>query len=975
MTTTVRRRPLSGTSPQTLASALALALAPAGAPAQEAIQRVERVEVTGTRLPPPNLEASSPIVSIDAEEIRKDGPLPLEEILSSLPLVFGEMNSMMANGATGGSSVDLRSLGGFRSLTLINGRRMGAGGPFLDESDINQIPSALVRRVDVLTGGASAIYGSNAIAGVVNFILDDRFEGVKGEVNYSFYNHRQQNPHGVADIIRTRAQTNPAQYKVPGDKSSDGESLVANLLIGSNFAHDRGNATVYFGYREDQSLVESERDYSACPLLADANGFFCAGSTVSYPGRFWVNPPRGAMLTPADSAGGVRPWVMATDLYNFAPTNHYRRPAERYNVGAFVDYAISRDATVYNEFLFHDNHTVAQIAESGMFFIEVPVMFENPLLSAEWRSRLGLAEPGDSVNVQIDRRNVEGGGRRDDLRHTSFREVLGIRGAISDAWHYDAYFQTGKVVFQRVSSNEFSTARSRRAMDVVADPVTGNPVCRSVLDGTDPQCVPYNIWTIGGVTPEALAYLQTPGILKGQASLDVLSGSVTADLGAYGVRLPGVKEGLSVAFGLERRQEEQFFDADTAFASGDLAGRIASAPGISGAYSVKEVFGEIRIPALETMSFNGSFRYSHYSTGISTDTYGAGFDFQPVRQFRLRGSYQRALRAAHISELYPPQQVILGGFPFEDPCAGTAPTRSFEECQRTGVTAVQYGAIEAYPEPGFTPSFFRIGGNPRLQPETGNTLTLGVVLTPTRDLSATLDYFDVRVDDTIDFAAPVIGFTQCLETGDSLYCDRIRRESRSGTLWLPGAEIDATMINSGELRTSGIDTGVNYKHRLGEHGSLAADFLGAYMHEYSVEAYKGAPKYDCAGAYAVACYQPRPKWRHRIRATWSTPWDLDLSATWRHIGEVDHLGTRDDAPVPLPNLAEVIRMLPAMNYLDISASWQATKQVTLRAGISNVLDQDPPLFGGAPPQSNGNTWVGTYDPLGRRIWVNLTARF
>ncbi|MEZ0334093.1 MAG: TonB-dependent receptor plug domain-containing protein, partial [Gemmatimonadales bacterium] len=811
-------------SPHSLASALALALTPVcEALAQTAAPRVERVEVTGTRLPPPHLDASSPIVSLDAEEIRKDGPLPLEEILSSFPMVFGEMNSMVANGATGGSSIDLRSLGGWRSLTLINGRRMGAGGPLLDQSDINQIPSALVRRVDILTGGASAIYGSDAIAGVVNFILNDRFEGVQGEVNYSFYNHKQQNPHGIADVIRARAETNPAQFKVPDDKSSDGESLVASLLIGSNFAHDRGNATVYFGYREDKSLVESERDYSACAFgINAAQQLICGGSATSYPGRFWVNAPRGAMLTPADASGGVRPWVAATDLYNFAPTNHYRRPAARYNAGAFVDYAVTRDATVYNEFLFHDNHTVAQIAESGLFGIQVPVMFENPLLSAEWRSRLGLTKPGDSVVVQVERRNVEGGGRKADLRSTSFREVFGVRGSIADAWHYDAYFQTSNVVFQYAQLNDFSRARGRRAMDVVSDPVTGNPVCRSVLDGTDPQCVPYNIWTIGGVTPEALAYLQTPGFQKGNASLDVLSGSMTADLGAYGIRLPGVKEGVSVAFGLERRQEEQVLDADTAFATGDLAGQNGGTPSISGAYSVKEVFGEVRIPVLDTLSFNGSFRYSSYSTGASTDTYGGGFDFQPVRQFRLRGSYQRAIRAPHISELYPPQQVIAGGLPFDDPCEGTAPARSFEECARTGVTAAQYGAIEAYQTLGTgTPAYIRIGGNPRLQPETGNTLTLGVVLTPTRDLSATLDYFDIKVDDTINFADPLIAFTQCLNTGSPLYCDRIRREPQSGTLWLPGAEIDATNINSGQLRTSGVDIGVNYKHGLGEYGSLA----------------------------------------------------------------------------------------------------------------------------------------------------------
>ena len=965
------------TTLRTLAGALALALVHSPpALAQATGPQTERLVVTGTRLPPPNLEYSNPVVVLDGVEIAKDGPLPLEQILSSLPMVFGDQNSMVSNTATGTSSIDLRSLGSFRTLTLINGRRMGAGEPLFDASDINAIPSALVRRVEVLTGGASAIYGSDAIAGVVNYIMNNRFEGVQGDVNYSFYNHRQQNPHGIADIIRARAVTNPTQYKVPGDKSSDGESLVVNLLMGSGFANDRGNATVFFGYRDDKALVESERDYSACAVDADALGYFCGGSSTSYPGRFWANPPRGRQLTPADSTGGVRPWIPATDLYNFAPTNYYRRPTERYNFGAFVDYAVGSNTTVYNEFLFHDDHTVARIAESGLFGVEVSVPFENPLLSPQWREGLGLGKPGDSVAVLINRRNFEGGGREADLRHTSFREVVGVRGAITDSVHYDTYFQTGKVIYQQGYFNDFSIARGIRAMDVVANPVTGGPVCRSVLDGSDPLCVPYNIWTIGGVTPEALAYLQTPGLLKGSASQDVWSGSVTADLGAYGVRFPRAKEAVSVALGMEWRQQEQVLDADTAFATGDLAGQIGGIPSTRGAYSVKEAFGEVRLPVLDALSLNGSFRYSRYSTGVSTSTYGTGFDLQPVRQVRLRGSYQRATRAPQIGELFFPQQVELLAIAFADPCAGTAPARSFEDCRRTGVTAAQYGAIEAYPEQNFTPAYIRFGGNPRLQPETGKTVTLGLVLTPTPHLSVTLDYFNIRIDDTIEVADQSVAVSQCLDTGDSLYCDRIRRDPASGTLWLPGAEIDATNINTGQLRTSGADIAINIKHGLGEYGSLAIDALGTYMHEFSIEAYKGAPSYDCSGLYAWGCYEPRPKWRHRLRGTWSTPWDLDLTATWRHIDSVDHGGTRVDPLVPfVGSVPEVIRTLPPMNYLDFAVAWRPTKQLMVRAGVSNVLDRDPPIVPAGPPYGNGNTWVNMYDPLGRRIWVNLTARF
>lgn len=936
------------------------------------VERVGQIQITGTRIPPPNLEASSPVTVLTAEDIRQEGPLPIEDILSRLPQVLGEQNGMMSNRASGTSSVDLRGLGGLRSLVLVNGRRLGAGEPLFDASDLNRVPAPLVRRVDVLTGGASAVYGSDAIAGVVNFILDNRFEGVRAEAKHSFFNHRQQNPQGVSDLVAARATANPAQFKVPGDRASDGESTVANLLIGGNFPDGRGNATAFLEFREDRALLESGRDFSACALGANASGFFCSGSQTGYPGLFVANLALGGrLLTVADAQGGVRPWRAATDLYNFAPANHFRRPTQRYSFGAFADYAVSPEATLYTETGFHDDNTSAQIAESGLFGESVMVPFENPLLSADWRRELRLAGPGDAAPVLILRRNVEGGGRRAELRHTSFRGVVGLKGSIAGHWHYDAFLQAGKVRYQQAYLNDFSKSRGRRALDVVVDPATGQPACRAAVDGSDPQCVPYNIWTLGAVTREVLDYLQTPGLQSGHVRQMVLGASATGELGAYGLRLPGVREGVTVSLGLERRSEEQELIADAAFATGDLAGQNFAAPSVTGAYSVNEVFAEARLPLLEAASVNGSVRHSDYDTGRRTTTFGAGFDFSAGRLVRARGSLQRAVRVAGINELHFPAQVVVGSVT-DDPCDGPTPSRSREECARTGVTPDQYGNIVANPlNPGM--ANVRLSGNLLLGPETGNTVTLGVVLTPTRGFSATVDYFDLKVDNTIG-GRGAFSFERCLDTGDPQYCRLVRRDPAGGTLWLPGGEIDNQLDNVGRLRTSGIDVGIHFTHRLAGFGRLEFDALGTYVRNFLVEPNEDIEPYDCAGHFSSGCYQPRPKWRHRTRAAWHAPGNVSVAVTWRHVSEVRHGGTIShpvlDQPVP-----EVIRRLPPRDYLDLSASWDLDGHVTLRTGVDNLLDRDPPLFAGGPPQNNGNTWVGTYDPLGRRVWVALTARF
>ena len=933
---------------------------------------VQRIEVTGTRLPSLSVEGPSPITVINAQDIRFDGVRKTEDLLNNLPQVFADQGGNISNGATGTATVNLRNFGADRTLVLVNGRRLPAGSPLAYAADLNQIPAPLIQRVEVLTGGASAIYGSDAVAGVVNFIMNDKFEGLQIDLNHSFYQHEQGNP--VSSIVAARAVGNPSQFVVPGD-ANDGEINDVSITLGGNFANRRGNATVFFNYKKEDPVSQANRDYSACALGSTAAGFNCAGSSTSFPGRFLGLSANAYDLTVADAAGNTRAFT-GNDIYNYGPLNYYRRPSETYGFNAFAHFDVFSDLRMYTELGFHDNRTVAQIAPSGLFGQIQTMRFENPLLSADWRTQMGLLAPGDTSDVFILRRNVEGGGRQDDLRHTSFRVVFGMKGEILKHWNYDVSMHTGKVIYQESYKNDFSIVRAGRSLDVVTDPATGQPACQSRLDGTDPNCVPYDIWRLGGPSAAALAYLQTPGLQKGFTSQQVLGTTFSSDLGNYGIKLPAAKNGVSVAFGVERRIERLEREVDTAFSSGDLFGQGGATPSVSGKVTSGDYFGEMRVPLIEgrqfadLLSVNGSYRTSKYSTRQKADTYGVGLEWAPVKAYRLRGSYQRAVRAANIIELFEPQSIGLYDND-SDPCAGAAPTATLAQCARTGVTAAQYGTILDNPAGQYNEL---TGGNPDLIPETADTTTFGLVFAPTRNLTGSIDFFNMKVADVVASVPSTITLQQCLDNGS--LCNLITRDAL-GTLWAtPAARIIATNNNLATWKTQGIDLALNYNHRMGSYGSLGLNFNGTYLKKFEQEPIKGAGVYDCAGLYGSGtCGQPLPKWRHKVRATWNTPWNIDLALTWRHFDKVLFERTSDNPLLSGPVNA-IDRELKAQNYLDIAAAWNLNKTFTLRAGINNLSDQDPPLSAQVGAGfGNGNTYPQVYDALGRLVFVNMTAKF
>ncbi|TXS90688.1 TonB-dependent receptor [Parahaliea maris] len=943
----------------------AAAVLPSVANAQDELM-VEEVVVTGSRIQKANLVSTSPVTQIDAEAFKFQGTTRVEDLIADLPAVYPGNSSGDANGATGTATIDLRNLGDNRTLVLMNGRRLPPGSPQGggQGADINQIPGALIERVEVLTGGASSTYGSDAVAGVVNFIMIDDFEGVKLDVQYSGYQHDNDNSFA-------QGLNEDRGFDYPSGSVTDGEISDISFVIGANLDGGRGNVTAYASYRNINALRQSERDYSNCALGGDGPAdASCGGSSTVPWGRF---TDFGILDDGFDfSVGGNGSEFVPFDtLYNYAPGNFFQRPDERYTGGAFGRYTINEHVEVYSEVTFMDDRSNAQIAPSGAFFVTSSLSCGNPFLSDQQFDAIcgsyGLTED-DRQTVFIGRRNVEGGFRNDDLRHTNFRGVFGARGDINDVWRYDIYGQYAETSYEQTYNNDLSSTRVARALDATVD-ADGNTVCQSVIDGSDPTCVPWNVFQEGAVTDEMLNYLYLPLYARGTVDQKVISGYVAGDLGNYGIQLPSADTGLNLVVGSEYRSENLDYNPDSGFQSGDGAGQGGPILAVKGGYDVTEFFAELNIPIVENAAFakelslDLGYRYSDYSTDITTDTYKVAGAWAPTDSLKMRASFNRAVRHANIRELFRPQS--LGLFDMsEDPCAGANPTATFEQCARTGVTQAQYGSIADSPAGQYNEI---TGGNPELAPEESDTYSVGIIYSPefVEDLTVTVDYFDIEITGAISSISSGTILNNCLETGDALYCDAVNRGEQTGTLWIGTDNVSSIDENIGFYSTKGFDIQVDYTLGLGDMGSLAFNNVGTYLTEWDQQEFAGEAVEDCLGIWnSTSCGQPIFEFQNNLRATWMTPWQMSLSAQWRYVDSIeDGDGGNWD--------------FDDMNYFDLSAIWDVTDMMSLRAGVQNVTDEEPPI-GPAPGPSvrgNGNTFPGTYDALGRYWFVGATVQF
>ena len=457
--------------------------------------RLEELVVTGTRIRKPGLVSSSPLVQVEAEEVALQGTVRVEDMMRTLPQVFSNQTAGRSNGATGTATVNLRNLGAQRGLVLVNGRRLPAGSPIQGGvgADVNQIPGALIDSVEVLTGGASATYGSDAVAGVVNFRLLDDFEGVRLDYQFSQYQHDNRGN-------RWQRLVRDAGYETADGLAWDGAMSTVSLLMGRDLDAGRGNVTVYGTWRDVDAVLQGSRDYSSCALSNDLTK--CSGSATQPQGTFADFGLLGAQgLEGFDyKVEGDRFVPRQGTTFNYGPSNYFQRPDRRWTAGALARYDLHDRIEAYTEVMLMDDRSVAQIAPSGAFFVTDTLGCGNPFLSPQQFEalcgRYGLTT-ADVQSVYIGRRNVEGGNRQSDLQHTSWRGVFGLRGDFSDDWRYDLHYQYAEVRMQNAYLNDLSTSRIKRALDAVRDPESGRVVCRSVLDGSDPDCVPWNIFREG----------------------------------------------------------------------------------------------------------------------------------------------------------------------------------------------------------------------------------------------------------------------------------------------------------------------------------------------------------------------------------------------------------------------------------------------------------------------------------------------
>ncbi|RWA37834.1 TonB-dependent receptor [Xylella fastidiosa] len=917
---------------------------------------LDAVNVTGTRLKSQSMTASSPVAEINAEEFQYSGATKVEDLVNQYPQLSLNFDGFTNNGSDGYATVDLRGLGAKRTLTLVNGRRIPKG--IIETPDITIIPTAIVKRVDLLTGGASAVYGSDAIAGVVNFVLDDAFHGISVNAGYSAYQHNNDNTY-------MRGLMDKAGYPYPkGGSGFDGVSRNIDLAIGGNFG-ESGHATTWVTWRQNDGLLQGQRDYSSCALKPNGTG--CGGSLTANPPNFNIVAPTAGTFFVLPSANGTWSKTDTPNLYNYAPVNYYQRPDTRYTAGTNIQYEINSHFKPYVEALFVNHRSSTQIAPSGTFFNELKVNCSTAVIGSLCND-VGITDSAFSVYVA--KRNIEGGPRSTNTDTSSGSITAGTGGNLIGNWSYDASFTYNRSATKSESFNDFITTR-------VHDALLGCPT------GSFDGCVPYNVWT-NNISAAAAQSLQGVGIVNYTTSMKVFNAYVTGD---FGYALPWANnKPINLVAGYEWRTEGYTRTADSNTQAGNFAGSGGPTSNVDNSISVKELFLESAVPLLantgilKELDLQFGYRRSKYDVSGSTNTYKAGFGASFAEgQYLLRGGWNRAIRAPSITELYEPNTIAL--WDGSDPCAGTSPTFTQAQCANTGVTAARYGNITANPSGQYNKIS---GGNKNLKPEIADTWTLGFAATPIKNLDLSADYYSIKIKDTIRTIGASNILAACALTNDANLCSRIRRNSATGDLFLGSDPATSGLVlnsrgNFGALQFRGIDLTASYAWNVGP-GRLTTNMIGNYVIKQDYQPVPGISdnNYSCAGIVNTACGDTdgrkggTSKWRHMVNVRYGFD-RYTMGLRWRYIGKMNYEDT-DGTPGSTDKLVvNGGNRVSAYNYLDLTGSIQLDNDITWTMGLNNVFDREPPLVGSSLSY-NGNALKG-YDQAGRYFFTSIGLKF
>lgn len=978
-------------------------------------QDVETVVVTGSRLSS-EFQAPTPVTVVSDEQIKLAGKINIEDTLNETPQFRGSQGDGKFNNGqgTGGATLNLRGLGNTRNLVLVNGRRFTIQGPD-QTTDVNTIPTALIERTEIVTGGSSAVYGSDAITGVTNFIMRQDFEGIEARSHIDF------------------------------DSSTMTPTWSLDLTAGANFANDRGNVAVSMGYmnrggisREDRGGIYIPPYGDGCVTAATASpraigtqitglsgqaclnaggkpGLVFAGSGDIPNGRYTPSIlPTGnnAAVNAAYAAAGLsgvgtfgytydnagttaRPAIDPNDRYNLTLPNYLQIPQERWMVNAFTHYDLLPRVTAYAEMHFSTNTVTSRLSPSN---VNATMFFNtnNPYASAAVRNlfvALDNAEPltgvtstqgaktytttrGDGIaSMNVGRRFTDVGFRISNAQRDAWRFVGGFRGTLPDVsptflrnLSYDIYYNYSKTTLTERQNGSVSRSRLQDALLSVGGAA---PVCNIFGQNISAACVSAIGITSANVTNAQMAGAQA---------------SVTGDL----FDMPAGP--VAFALGGEWRSTSAQYVPDSFLSSGDVAGFNAALP-TRGSESVREVFSEVRVPIIkdvpliQSFSFNGAFRFSDYNLSGTGGvwTYSGGADWKIDDNISFRGQYQRAIRAPNVGELFGGQTLNFTNVP--DPCAaaanaGNAAIRSI--CLAQGVPSGNFATALVQPSPLVGNVS---GGNPNLAAEKSETITFGAVITPefVPGLALSVDWYSIGINNAIGqlgggFTNTVsLCYTQ-LQDVNSIYCRAINRDPNTGAI-APPLYAQINLANTAALKTQGLDFSGRYNFDLdggwlADQSNLAISTNWTWTTEFTSVPVKELPniKNECVGAFGSTCGSPIPALKGVTRLTW-TDGPLTTSLRHRFVG-----GTTDDRYIlPFRKVAATPALntltnpvIPDFHYFDISAAYALTDDIQISGGVNNVLNIGPPIVGSA---ANGNvTFPATYDPLGQSYFLDVIFR-
>jgi outer membrane receptor protein involved in Fe transport len=961
------------------------ATAPATTAAASAQPSNSEIVVTGTLIRNPNLTSSAPVMVTDRKEIELKQSNTAESLLRDIPGIVPAEGSAVNNGQAGFSTVNLRGLGDNRNVVLLDGTRI-APATLTGVVDLNDIPLALIERVDVLTGGYSTTYGADAVSGVVNFVTRRNFSGLELD--------------GSEQITQR----------------GDGNVRRVDGTVGRNFDDGRGNITLSAGYQKADAVFDGDRGF-AHDSIASGSGEV-GGSSTDTLTRFNV----GGGLEQFNPAGQL---VKAFSSYNFNPLNILQTPFERYNVFGQGHYKASDHIEFYARGMYSHNTVDSIVAPSGSFGTAFTASLSNPYLTASQATQLCAASPtacsdGNLNIADLRRRTSELGNRVSRFVTKYYDGQAGVRGDITDHIKYDVYGSYGKSVNTQTFSGYADLLRLQQGLTLNAD-----GTCVDPSNG----CVPIDIFgPVGSINAAQANFLTVSSTTSVTTTLAQAHAGISGD---FGVTSPAARDPISFAVGAEYRRYGVTQDADAvAQAPGELGGAGAAVIPFSGHYNVKEVFAELNAPIIQdrpffqSLTLDGGVRYSHYNiqSGLNTfntTTWKGGGVWEPVSGVKFRADYSHAVRAPNINELFLPKATGLTTL-FADPCAGpnvasNANLLAVCEAQGAPADALTKGTIT---NPSAAQANIQFSGNTNLKPEKADTFTLGTVIAPRTVLpgfTASLDYYHIKIKDAISVPSGSDTIGACFDnlsaaSAASAACLAIHRDPGTGQLdgdqSVANVGLPGQFSNSGQLMTNGLDLNVAYNRDFGE-AHVGLSFNGNYTFHSKFRSVPGGINRECAGYFSPSCgigggesigsLQPKFQWSQRTTVGFGP---TTFSLLWRHIDKMTYepralqdqlnaatlLGTDpvNGCPDPAgtdPNGCVInpeFRKMKAANYFDLTAQFVTTEHLTLTFVVQNLLDKKPPIVGsdvGNVLYNSGNTYPSTYDALGRRFTVTAKVDF